>query len=138
MSTIDRVLGVPGDLAGALRDLPRIVDNLDRIAEATKSLGRIERTMTAISKSTQTLPNVERNIGEVAEATGQVGAIEERMANIEAAMPVLVNVQRQLVGLPETLARLEGQIGDLASVLERLHVTMEELHESMGPLSRLA
>jgi hypothetical protein len=84
-------------------------------------------------------------MGRVAEATSVLAEMDGRLASIEEAMPVLVEVQRHLDQLPQTMARLDENIGGLSRLMEQmlpsldgLATSVEELRVEVGPVSRLA
>jgi archaellum component FlaC len=115
-------------LLSALRVLPRILTEVEKIAV-----------------STAPLPRVERSIDKVAEDTSVLPAMYERMAAIEEAMPTLVDVQRRLADLPGTMEHLEGEMGGLGETLQRLLAALEQLdahvatlRDAVEPLARVA
>src|SRR2546423_14699152 len=112
---LGRLLALPLDVVGALRTVPAIARDTNRMADAT----------------TTSLPALEREITRVAEATEAIATMDARMATIADAMPVLVDVQRQLSALPETIERLDARIAELS-------VLLAGLQDSLTPLGRIA
>src|SRR5689334_2600271 len=90
---LDRVVGVPNDLLGALRMVASIARDTERMAKNTEVLDQVAADLKA-------LPELR---GEMARVADAVATMDGRMAKIEAAMPVLVEVQRHLSTLPETM-----------------------------------
>lgn len=121
---LDRIVGVPNDVLGALRLVSAIARDTHRMAEHTEVLDRV-------ALATDALPELREEMARVAEATEAIARLDARMATIEAAMPVLVDVQRHLATLPETMLRLDNQLGEL-------HVTLAALLDAVGPLGRVA
>ena len=145
MNPIGFAAAIPTELFGALRALPRLARDIAKIAETTSALPAVERATVAMEEHTRAIAQLREDMSEVAEATKVLPPMDERMANIEAAMPVLVEVQQHLTVMPQTLARLDASVAGMATLLEQLLVTMEELTDtltslegSVGPLGRLA
>jgi hypothetical protein len=81
----------------------------------------------------------------VAESTALIGPMDERIAAIQEAMPVLVEVRQHLAQLPDTMAKLDARIGELAELLQRmlgalghLDESVTSLHAAVEPLGRVA
>jgi archaellum component FlaC len=115
-------------IVGALRVLPRLLEEVQKIVA-----------------STAVLPRVEQSIDKVAEDTAVLPGMYERMAAIEEAMPTLVDVQRRLADLPGTMEHLEGEMGGLGETLQRLLAALEQLdsnvatlRDAVEPLARVA
>ena len=121
---LGRIVSLPLDLLGALRTVPSIARDTNRMAAHTEVLEEVAET-------TRALPELRREMARVAEATEAIGTIDARMATIEEAMPVLVEVQRHLARMPETIERLDARISELS-------VLLEGLQESLTPLGRIA
>jgi hypothetical protein len=113
--------GAPGELAAALRVLPRIAENTRSMARDTKALAGLKRDM-----------------ARVAERTEGITTMDARMANIEATMPVLVDVQKDLAAVPDIIAQLDARIETLSLLLDELAKSVEGLQRSITPLGRLA
>jgi len=113
--------GAPGELAAALRVLPRIAENTRSMARDTKALAEIKRDM-----------------AKVAERTEGITTIDARLANIEATMPVLVDVRKDVAAVPDLIARLDTRIEALSVLLDELAKSVEGLQRSITPLGRLA
>ena len=118
------VVRVPADVLAALRMLPSIARDTNRMAEHTEVLADV-------ALATQTLPELREQMEAVAEATAAIGTMDEKMATIAEAMPVLVEVQRHLARMPETLEHLDARISELS-------VLLQGLQESLEPVGRLA
>ena len=118
------VIRVPADVLAALRMLPSIARDTQRMAQHTEVLRRV-------ADATDALPELREEMARVAAATEEIGRIDARMANIEAAMPVLVDVQRHLSTLPETMKHLDAQLAEL-------RVTLDSLLVAVTPLGRVA
>src|SRR3954454_18103166 len=118
---IPNPLAVPGELASALRYLPRIAENTASMAKDSRALFQLKRDMAI-----------------VAERVEGVQTIDARMANIEATMPVLVDVQKDLATVPEMIARLDDRIEKLSVLLDELAKSVEGLQRSITPLGRIA
>ena len=113
-------------IVGALKVLPRVLTEVQRIAEFTA-----------------TLPRVEKSIDRVAEDTAVLPGMYERMAAIEEAMPTLVDVQRRLADLPGTMEHLEGEMGGLGETLKQRYnkpatILPGTLERSYSPAGRYA
>ena len=98
---LGRVVSLPLDLLTALRQLPLIARDTNRMAEHTEVLAEV-------ALATQALPE-----------------LQKQMAAVAAAMPVLVEVQRHLAKLPETIERLDVRISELSVLLEGLQASLE-------------
>jgi citrate synthase len=121
---LGRVVSLPLDLLAALRSVPGIARDTNRMAEHTEVLEEVAR-------ATEALPELREQMARVAEATAAIGAMDDKMATIAEAMPVLVEVQRHLAKLPETIERLDGRITELS-------VLLQGLQESLEPVGRIA
>lgn len=121
---LDRLPGLPADVLGALRVLPGMARDTERMSRHTAVLEDV-------AAATRTLPELREDMARVAEATECINQIDTRMATIEAAMPVLVEVQQHLANLPETMDRLEVR-------LEQLGHQLEALQGSLEPIGRVA
>jgi hypothetical protein len=121
---LGRVVSLPLDLLGALRELPEISRATQRMAEHTEVLEEV-------AAATGTLPELAREMTRVAEATELIAVMDGRMATIADAMPVLVEVQRHLAQMPELIERLDARITELSLLLGGLQ-------ESLEPLGRIA
>ena len=121
---LGRIVSLPLDLLGALRELPSIARDTNRMAEHTEVLAEV-------ALATQALPELQRQMAAVADATAAIGAMDEKMATIAEAMPVLVEVQRHLAKMPETIERLDARITELSELLQGLQASLE-------PVGRLA
>ena len=121
---LGRIVSLPLDLLSALRLVPGIARDTNRMATHTAVLDEVAET-------TRALPELRRDMARVAEATAVIATIDGRMATIEEAMPVLVEVQRHLARMPETIERLDARITELSAVLEGLQ-------ESLTPIGRIA
>ena len=86
---LGRVVSLPLDLLSALRQVPGIARDTNRMAEHTEVLEEVAET-------TRALPELRREMQRVAEATALIATMDARMATIADAMPVLVEVQRHL------------------------------------------
>ena len=145
MNPLGRVIGLPAEVVGALRVLPQLARDMAEVREATRDLPDVREATTAMARNTSTLPDVLGSLETVAQGTAVLRPMDERMQTIEGAMPVLVEVQQHLAQLPETRERLDRGVTQMAAVLERLLVSMDELNTtlgnlegSVGPLGRLA
>jgi DNA repair ATPase RecN len=125
---IGSLVAIPAEILNALRVLPRLLDEVQRVAEYTSAL-----------------PRVDERIGAVAEDASVLPSMYERMASIEEAMPTLVDVQRRLADLPNTMEHLEGEMGGLGELLQRLLASLDQLdanvsslREAVEPLARVA
>jgi len=108
---------LPVDLLGALRVVPRLLAQIESIAESTRSLKRIEAAIDRVAEDASVLPT-----------------LDERMAQIEAAMPTLVDVQQQLADLPRTMDELQERLGGVSDILERLLALLDTLDANVGSL----
>ena len=118
---LGQIVGMPGELVGALRFLSSIARDTQRMAEQLEVLGRV-------AEATDALPALREEMARVAEA---VDRMDGRMANIETAMPVLVDVQQHLSTLPETMKLLDERLAEL-------HTSMVSLLGAVTPLGRVA
>jgi hypothetical protein len=121
---LGRVVSLPLDLLAALRQVPSIARDTNRMAEHTEVLEEV-------ALATAALPELRQQMALVADATAAIGAMDEKMATIAEAMPVLVEVQRHLAKMPETIERLDARISELSVLLEGLQTSLE-------PVGRLA
>src|SRR4051795_2526217 len=121
---LGRVVSLPLDVLSALRTVPGIARDTNRMASHTEVLDEV-------AQATSALPELRAEMARVAEATAIIATMDDRMATIEEAMPVLVEVQRHLARLPETIERLDARIGELS-------VLLEGLQKSLTPLERIA
>jgi hypothetical protein len=135
MTTIDRILGLPGDLVTGVQQLPRMAGSLESMLAI----------LARVAADTRALPALRRDMKSVGEATAILEPMDARMANIEKTMPILVEVQRHLAQLPETIDSLDARIGRLSDVLEKMLETMTQLDTSVvglqgavEPVGRLA
>jgi DNA repair ATPase RecN len=140
-----RLLSAPNAVLSALGLLRQIAENTETMAETTQALPRIERQLEMVAEATQALPKIRADMADVAKATDILPEMHERMGTIAGAMPVLVDVQKSLANMPQTVERLDAGVSELSETLDRLLVVLEELgtgvahlHNSMGPVSRLA
>jgi hypothetical protein len=115
-------------LISALRVLPRLLTEVEKIVRHTAALPRVEDAIGKVSGDTAVLPGM-----------------YERMAAIEEAMPTLVDVQRRLADLPSTMEHLEGEMGGLGETLTRLLASLDQLdanvtslRDAVEPLARVA
>ncbi|HEX8745417.1 MAG TPA: hypothetical protein VF712_19990 [Thermoleophilaceae bacterium] len=145
MNPFGRVTALPADVIAGLRALPGLARDIAQIAAATDRLPQVERATTDMERHTRVLPEVIESLGKLGEATQVLVPMDGRMQNIEGAMPVLVEVQQHLAQLPQTMERLDRGVVEMAGVLERLLISMDELNTtlgnlegSVGPLGRLA
>jgi hypothetical protein len=139
------LLSVPGDVLGGLRQLPGLVNDIGRIADATRALPGILAATEKMAADTDVLAQIRDDMAGVAESTRVLDGMDQRMAAIEAAMPVLVEVQQHLAQLPDTIGGLDkgvvamdANLQGLLISLDELSVSLTRLEGSMGPLSRLA
>jgi chromosome segregation ATPase len=123
----DRVRGVFG-IFDALRVVPRLLAEVEKIAASTAALPRVESAIDRVASDAAVLP-----------------AMYERMAAIESAMPTLVDVQRRLADLPVTMEHLEGEMTGLGETLQRLLASLDQLdaqvatlRDAVEPLARVA
>lgn len=123
----DRVRRVFG-LFDALRVVPRLLAEVEKIAVYTAALPRVESAIDKVAADAAVLPSM-----------------YERMAAIESAMPTLVDVQRRLADLPGTMEHLEGEMTGLGETLKRLLASLDQLdaqvatlRDAVEPLSRVA
>jgi hypothetical protein len=121
VTPLARLISAPNELLSVVGLLRKIGDNTREMAESTRVLEQLRSDMSR-----------------VAETTAVLGPMDERMAAIEAAMPVLVEVQKSLARLPDTAERLDAGLAQLMTMLDRLFVTIEDLHRSIEPLARVA
>src|SRR3954470_1369103 len=121
---LGRVLAIPLDVLAALRQLPGIARDTNRMAEHTEVLEDVAR-------ATEALPELREQMARVADATAAIAPMDEKMATIAEAMPVLVEVQRHLAKMPETIERLDARITELS-------VLLQGLQESLEPVGRIA
>jgi hypothetical protein len=145
VNPLGRVFGMPADVIAGLRVLPKLARDMEKVELATRSLSDVEHSTAAMERHTRVLPEVIGALDKLGDATGVLPGMDERMETIAGAMPVLVEVQRDLAQLPETMDRLDKGVKEMAGVLERLLVSMDELNTtlghlegSVGPLGRLA
>jgi hypothetical protein len=115
------IVTAPGELAAGLRVLPEVLHVLRDVREDTRRM----------ADNTDSLPEVREHLAEVADMVRVLPPMDERMAHIEEAMPVLVEVQQHLARLPESIEGLNTGMGELVTLIDRLH-------ESLEPLGRLA
>ena len=122
------LVAIPAEVLGALRALPTLLAQIERMAESTDSLPRMEKAIGQVERDAAVLP-----------------AMHESMSAIEEAMPTLVDVQRRLADLPSTMEHLESEMGGLGEVLEkllgsldRLDANVSSLREAVEPLARVA
>jgi hypothetical protein len=139
------LLSLPGDVLGGLRQLPRLVSDIGRIADATLALPGILVSTEKMAADTDVLAQIRDDMAGVAESTKVLDGMDQRMAAIEAAMPMLVEVQQHLARLPETIGGLDrgvlsmdANLQGLLLSLEELSVNLNRLEGSVGPLGRLA
>src|SRR3954451_17173330 len=121
---LGRVVSLPLDLLTALRQLPLIARDTNRMAEHTEVLAEV-------ALATQALPELQKQMAAVAAATAAIRPVDEKTVTIAEAMPVLVEVQRHLAKLPETIDRLDARISELS-------VLLQGLQDSLEPLGRIA
>ena len=121
VAPLARLVSAPSDLLKIVGLLRAIGDNTAEMAESTRVLSELRDDMS-----------------NVADATAVLDPMDARMATIESAMPVLVDVQKSLARLPDTAERLDQGVARLTELLDRLFVTIGELHASIEPLARLA
>ena len=121
VAPLARLVSAPSDLLKIVGLLRTIGDNTAEMAESTRVLAQLRDDMS-----------------KVADTTSVLGPMDARMAAIESAMPVLVDVQKSLARLPDTAERLDQGVARLTELLDRLFVTIAELHASIEPLARLA
>src|SRR4051794_29213224 len=76
MTPIDRLLGLPGDLANGLQQLP--------VMAAT--LSHMTALLDKVAGDTRALPALRKDMGKVGEATAILAPMDARMANIEKTM----------------------------------------------------
>ena len=145
MNPLGRVIGVPAELIAGLRVLPRLARDMEKVREATECMPDVRQATTDMERHTRSLPEVVEALNGVGKGTELLGPMDKRMETIEGAMPVLVEVQQHLAQLPETMEKLDRGVAEMAEVLERLLVSMQELNGtlhhldgSVGPLGRLA
>ena len=126
---------IPGDVIGALRVLPVILERLEEIQGNTSSM----------AGDTRCLPSVNEAIQSVSSDTDCLRTMDRRMATIEDAMPTLVEVQKHLANLPEIIEGLQSGIDRMTELLEglmgslqRLDGDVESLQASIEPLGRVA
>jgi len=125
---IGSVVSIPGEVLGALRVLPRLLTEVEKIARHTAALPRVEEAIGKVSGDTAVLPGM-----------------YERMAAIEEVMPTLVDVQRRLADLPSTMAAPRGRDGRprrdahrLLASLDQLDANVTSLRDAVEPLARVA
>lgn len=142
---LDRILGLPADLAALLAHLPAIARNTEAIEEHTAPLDEVARSLRRVAEDTDVLPAVRDALLLVVETTANLNSMDERLASIEETMPVLVDVQKQLGELPPTMKRLDQGIERLCDLMERtvesidgLGGQIETLQGSLEPVGRLA
>jgi predicted nucleic acid-binding Zn-ribbon protein len=142
---LDRILGLPADLAQLLGHLPAITRNTAAIEDHTARLDAVATSLERVANDTTALPAVRDALLVVVESTAALKPMSERLASIEAAMPALVDVQKQLGELPAVMQRLDEGIERLSDLMERMLVSMdalggniETLQESLEPVGRLA
>jgi hypothetical protein len=99
---VGSLVAAPAEVLAALRVLPRLLAQIERITESTASLPRMEAAISKVADDASTLP-----------------AMHDSMATIEGAMPTLVDVQRRLADLPRTMDHLEGEMGGLGETPPR-------------------
>jgi len=121
---LGRVVSLPLDVLSALRTVPGIARDTNRMASHTEVLDEV-------AQATSALPELRAEMARVAEATAIIATMDDRMATIEEAMPVLVEVQRHLARLPETMEHLDGRLAELSAQLQALQ-------ESLTPIGRIA
>src|SRR3954452_12051280 len=126
--SVNRILGLPGDVVSGLRVLPAIAEHT-----------------AAMREHTEALPALRADIARVAEATAVLEPMDERMATIAESMPILVEVQQHLSRLPETIGRLDERRERLSTLLERMLDSLDQMTRSVetlqagvAPLGRLA
>jgi archaellum component FlaC len=122
------LVAIPAEVLGALRVLPALLAQVERMAESTDSLPRMEKAINQVAQDASVLP-----------------AMHESMSAIEDAMPTLVDVQRRLADLPSTMEHLESEMGGLGEVLQKLLCSLDQLdanvtslREAVEPLARVA
>src|SRR3954454_9978330 len=142
---LDKLIGIPADVVGALRVLPLIAEHTEAMREHTAVLEEINAGTKGGCADTEALPELKANMQKVAETTVVLGPMDGRMATIEEAMPTLVEVQEHLAKVPDTLERLDasmdrlsGLLEDLLGALGRLSKSVTALQESVQPLGRIA
>ena len=96
---VRRVLGlgpliaIPADVVGAVRALPRVLAQIDAIAEATSSLPRMETEIAQVADAAQVLPPMyERMLREplkLALGMLQIGIVEIGSAEAKSRFPIL-------------------------------------------------
>lgn len=143
--SLDQALGLPGQLAAALRTLAAIAENTEAMERHTRVLEEVSAALKDVASHTGALPGLRSDMERVAETTGVLEPMDGRMASIADTMPVLVDVQKHLTRVPETIERLDRRTYELNTLLERLlesmqglSVGIEELQGSVGPLGRFA
>src|SRR3954465_6114739 len=124
---LGRIVSLPLDLLAALRQLPLIARDTNRMAEHTEVLAEV-------ALATQALPELQKQMAALPAAPPAIGPMDEKMATIAEAMPVLVEVQRHLAKLPETIERLDARIGELSLLLEGLQKSLTPLERIPGGL----
>ena len=132
------LLSLPADLLAGLRELPAIGRNTETMAQHTANLDEVLAALQRVADNAEALPPMR-------EGMSSIGTMDERMANIEGAMPVLVEVQQHLANVPEALEQLQARMQELSELLERFLTQIDGLAESVdrlegavGPLGRIA
>lgn len=125
--------------------LAEIQEGIERLRALLESLSEIDRGVQAVAADTDVLPAVRDELRTVARATTVLPTMDGRMKEIETSMPVLVEVQQHLANLPGTIESIGVALERLASLLDRLLVSVENLdghvgalQESMQPIARVA
>src|SRR3954467_13802362 len=121
---LGRIVSLPLDLLAALRQVPGIARDTNRMAEHTEVLEEV-------AVATRALPELREQMARVADATAAIGSMDDKMATIAEAMPVLVEVQRHLAKMPETIERLAPGTTELSLLLQGLRQPLE-------PVGRIA
>ena len=138
MNPLGLVTSVPADVVSALRVLPQLLAQLQRVTEYTAVLPRIQQSIQDVAKDTEALPALHADMRAVAASTGILEGMDKRLATMEAAMPVLVEVQQHLAQLPETINGLSALIERMLDSLDKLDEDVGRLDAAVTPLGKLA
>ena len=116
------------DLVAAVRVLPRLSEQLDRIAEGTDALPEMRTAILRLAEDASVLPDVHREIGAMTRATT---AMERHTSSISETVPALVTLEESLPGLVPVL-------GDLTALIERLQGSLGQLERKVHTLADVA
>ena len=131
------IASLPAEVINALRVLPVLAEQLERIASHTDELPAMREGIEGVERDTAHLESVSSDTSALHSLKEQMGAMDNRMASIEEAMPVLVEVQQHLAQLPEAIETLQSGIDRMCGLIEGLLTSMDRLDGDVGSLQQV-